>query len=62
MATQVKYQLTKNGWPIGVDGQIDQGHLNIATFSSVAQASAFIEASGSEGSYNIHVYIEKTAE
>jgi hypothetical protein len=62
MATQVKYQLTKSGWPIGIDGQIDQGHLNIATFDTVEEAAAFIEENSEEGTYNIHTYIIKTAE
>jgi hypothetical protein len=62
MATSTIYQLSLKDWPIGSDGQINKNHTDIATFSSIEEANTFIEASGSEGTYNIHTYIIKTAE
>ena len=62
MATTTIYQLSLKDWPIGIDGQINPNHTSIATFYSVEEANAFVEASGSIGTYNLHIYIEKTAE
>ena len=62
MATNTIYQLSFKDWPIGTDGQINRNHTNIATFYSVEEANAFIEASGSEGIYTVTTFIEKTAE
>ena len=62
MATNTIYQLSFKDWPIGSDGQINRDHTNIASFSSIEEANAFIEASGSEGMYSVTTFIEKTAE
>lgn len=62
MSTNTVYQLSLKDWPIGSDGQINKNHTDIATFSSIEEANAFIEASGSEGTYNVHVFVVKTAE
>lgn len=62
MATTTVYQLSLKDWPIGTDGQINKNHTSIATFTSIEEANAFIEASGSEGIYNIQAFVVKTAE
>jgi hypothetical protein len=62
MSTNTIYQLSLKDWPIGSDGQINKNHTDIVTFSSIEEANAFIEASGSEGTYNIQAFIVKTAE
>jgi uroporphyrinogen-III synthase len=60
MATNTIYQLSFKDWPIGTDGQINPNHTDIATFSSIEEANAFIEASGSEGIYNVQAFIVKS--
>ena len=60
MATNTIYQLSFKDWPIGTDGQINQNHTDIATFSSIEEANAFIEASGSTGTYIIQSFIVKS--
>jgi hypothetical protein len=60
MATNIIYQLSFKGWPIGSDGQINEDHTDIADFTSLEEANAFIEASGSVGTYNIHYLIVKS--
>jgi hypothetical protein len=62
MATSTIYQLSLKDWPVGSDGQINKNHTDIATFSSIEEANAFIQASGSEGIYSIQAFIVKTAE
>ena len=62
MSTNTIYQLSLKDWPIGSDGQINKNHTDIVTFSSIEEANTFIEASGSEGTYNIQAFIVKTAE
>jgi hypothetical protein len=60
MATNTIYQLSLKDWPIGSDGQINKNHTDIATFSSIEEANAFIEASGSAGTYNVQAFIVKS--
>jgi hypothetical protein len=60
MATNIIYQLSFKGWPIGSDGQINEDHTDIANFTSLEEANTFIEASGSVGTYNIHYLIVKS--
>lgn len=60
MTTNTIYQLSFKDWPIGSDGQINRDHTDIATFSSIEEANAFIEASGSEGTYNVQAFIVKS--
>ena len=59
MATNIIYQLSFKGWPIGSNGQINEDHTDIASFTSLEEIESFVEASGSIGTYNIHYFIIK---
>ena len=59
MATNIIYQLSFKGWPIGSNGQINENHTDIANFTSLEEIESFVEASGSIGTYNIHYFAIK---
>ena len=59
MATNIIYQLSFKGWPIGTNGQINEDHTDIASFTSLEEIESFVEASGSIGTYNIHYLVVK---
>lgn len=60
MATQTLYNVTFEGLFLDISGsQIPTGEGNAAIFNSLDEVNAFIEASGSNGNYNIISYIEK---
>ena len=63
MATETVYKVAHNGEFIASDGsRVLSGDLRAAQFSTLEEASAFVEASGSnDGTYFIYTCAVKTS-
>ena len=42
MTTNIIYQLSFKGWPIGTNGQINEDHTDIASFTSLEEIESFV--------------------
>lgn len=61
MAVDTYYSINFNGEFLDINGNpIPNGDTNAAKFDSITDASFFIEASGSEGTYYIYTIATKT--